>query len=151
MNMKLSKLLATRQSLQRQAHLASLAHAWFTLGRLADRIARVGLHGLVRLQPPDPREQRYAATLTALEGSQAQLEEHFSDDDLLQFADAVALAVEAEFDEIEFNLEDLRPYFVAPLRFALEQARVTMDLDDKQPKLAQESNSGDRGQETGDS
>lgn len=136
MNKKLSKLLATRQSLQRQAHLASLAHAWFTLGRLADRVARVELHGLVRLQPPDPHEQRYTATLTALEGSQAQLEEHFSDDDLLQLVDAVVLAVESDFDEIEFNLEDLRPYFVAPLRFALEQAGVTMDLDEKQPKVA---------------
>src|ERR1044071_3063189 len=105
-NMKLSKLLATRQSLQRQAHLASLAHAWFTLGRLADRVTNVGLRGLVRLEPPDPHEQRYAATLTAVEGSQARLEEHFSDDDLLHLADAVALAVESDFDEIEFNLED---------------------------------------------
>jgi hypothetical protein len=135
--MKLSKLLATRKSLQRQAHLASLGHAWFTLQRLADRIAAVKLQGLVRLQPPDPQAERYAATLTALEGSQARLEEHFSDDDLLQFADAVALAIEADYEEIEFNLDDVRPYFVAPLRFALEQAGVVVDLDDqRQPRLA---------------
>jgi hypothetical protein len=137
MNMKLSKLLATRHTLQRQAHLAALANAWFTLGRLADRVALAELRGLVRLQPPDPQQERYGASLTALEGSQARLEEHFSDEDLLHLADAVALAVEADFDEIQFNLEDLRPYFVAPLRFALEQAGVTMDLDrDKQPRLA---------------
>jgi hypothetical protein len=135
--MKLSKLLATRKNLQRQAHLATLAHAWFVLNRLADRIATVQLQGLVRLQPPEPRDERYGVTLTALEGSQARLEEHFSDDDLMQLADAVALAVEADFAEIEFNLEDIRPYFIAPLRFALEQAGIVVDLDDtKQPRLA---------------
>src|SRR5690349_4836085 len=122
--MKLSRLLATRKKVQRQAHLATLAHAWFTLRRLADRIATVQLSGLVRLQPPDPREERYGATLTALEGSQARLEEHFSDEDLMLLTDSVALAIEADFAEIEFDLEDLRPYFVAPLRFALEQAGV---------------------------
>jgi hypothetical protein len=135
--MKLSKLLATRKNLQRQAHLATLAHAWFILNQLADRIAVVRLHGLVRLQPSEPRDERYGATLTALEGSQGRIEEHFSDEELMQLADAVALAVEADFADIEFNLEDLRPYFVAPLRFALEQAGVVVDLDDhKQPRLA---------------
>src|SRR4051812_22342233 len=128
--MKISKLLATRQSLLRQAHLASLAHAYFTLRRLAARIATVGLRGPVRLQPAEPRDERYSPALTALEGSQARIEEHFSDRDLMQLADAVALAIESDFDEIEFDLEDLEQFFAAPLRFALEQADVMIDIDE---------------------
>ncbi len=131
--MKLSKLLATRHALLRQAHLASLAQAYLSLRGLATRIARADLRGAVRLQPAEPREERYWPTLTALAGSQAQLEEHFSDQDLMELADAVALAIESDFDEIEFDLEDVGQFFVAPLRFALEQAGVTMDLDAERP------------------
>jgi hypothetical protein len=134
--MKLSKLLALRQNLLRQAHLASVAHAYFHLSELAARIARVGLRGSVRLAPPNPSEERYAPALIALEGSQAQLEEHFSDSDLLHLADGVALAIESDFDEIEFDLEDLAQFFVAPLRFSLEQAGVVLDLGDKRPHVA---------------
>jgi hypothetical protein len=138
--MKLSKLLATRQSLLRQAHLASVGHAYFTLAELAARIERVGLRGGVRLIPADPREERYAPALLALEGSQAQLEEHFSDSDLLHLADAVALAIESDFDEIEFDLENLAQFFVAPLRFSLEQAGVVLDLGDKRPHAPAKKN-----------
>src|SRR4051812_45957511 len=126
-SMKISKLLASRRTLQRQAHLASLAHAYFTLRRLAARTARVGLHGPVRLQPAEPREERYWPVLTALQGPQSRIEEHFSDHDLMELADAIALAVESNFDEIEFDLDDLGQFFVAPLRFALEQAGVVVD------------------------
>jgi hypothetical protein len=131
--MKLSKLLATRQNILRQAHLARLANSYYLLRRLGDRISRVELHGRVRLQPADPKEERYETTLTALEGSQAQIEEHFGDDDLLHLAEGVALAIEADFAEIEFDLEDLTQYFVAPLKFSLEQAGVVLDLDDEKP------------------
>ena len=134
--MKLSKLLATRHILQRQAHLAGLAHAYHALQRLAARVATAGLHGLVRLQPADPAAERYWPTLTALEGNQSVIEEQFSDDDIMEFAEAVVLAVEANDDELEFHLEELTERFVTPLRLALEQAGVAVDLDWAKPNLA---------------
>jgi hypothetical protein len=138
--MKLSKLLASRQSILRQAHLANLGQAYFTLRQLGDRVASARLCGRVRLQPADPREERYAAALTALTGSQARIEEHFSDEELMLLADAVALAIEAEFAEIEFNLEELDARFAAPLRVALEHAGVILDFEDhKQPNVAAEN------------
>lgn len=141
MPMKLSKLLATRQSILRQAHLATLAQAFATSRRLADRIATANLRGLVRLQPAEPREERYWPTLTALEGNQSVLEEHFSDEDLVDLADAAVLALETEFTEFTFSLEELADKIVAPLRAELEEAGVSLDLDRKpQPNLATEKN-----------
>ena len=134
--MKLSKLLATRHILLRQAHLASLAHAYHALQRLAARVAAAKLHGLVRLQPADPAAERYWPTLIALEGNQSVIEEQFSDDDILELADAVVLAIAANYDELDFQLEDLAEKFVTPLRLALEQAGVAVDLDRAEPNLA---------------
>lgn len=134
--MKLSKLLATRHILLRKAHLAGLAHAYHALQRLAARVAAARLHGLVRLQPADPATERYWPTLTALEGNQSVIEEQFSDDDIMELADAVVLAIEANYDELDFQLEDLAEKFVAPLRVALEQAGVAVDLDRAEPNLA---------------
>lgn len=129
MLMKLSKLLASRQSLLRQAHLATLAHALVTMKRLADRIFAAKLRGNVRLQPANPHEERYWPTLTALESHQSLVEEHFSDEDLVDLADAAVLAIDANFSELEFRLEDLAEKFVTPLRNALEEAGVALDLD----------------------
>lgn len=139
MPMKLSKLLATRQSILRQAHLATLAYAFATSHRLAARVTNAKLQGPVRLQPADPREERYWPTLTALEGNQSVLEEHFSDEDLVDLADAAVLALETEFTEFTFQLEELAEKVVTPLRAELDEAGVTLDLDEKpQPKLAAE-------------
>jgi hypothetical protein len=132
--MKLSKLLATRQRLVREAHLATVAQAYLALDKLATRVARVGLRGRVRLQPAEPRVERYWPTLTALAGSQAQIEEHFSDEDVMELADAAVLAVEADYEAIEFSLEELADYFVAPLRSALTQAGVAFDLEPPAPR-----------------
>lgn len=141
--MKLSKLLATRQSLLRQAHLAAQAHAFATTLRLADRIDAARLRGPVRLQPADPADERYWPTLTALAGSQAVLEEHFSDEDLVDLADAAVLALENEFSEFDFQLEDLAENIVAPLRAALEEAGVAIDtLPRAQPDAATGNNDG---------
>lgn len=134
--MKLSQLLATRHILLRQAHLASLAHAYHALQRLAARVTAARLHGLVRLQAADPAAERYWPTLTALAGNQSVIEEQFSDHDILELADAVALAIAANYDELDFQLEDLAEKFVAPLRRALEQAGVAVDLDRAEPNLA---------------
>jgi hypothetical protein len=129
--MKLTKLLATRKSILRQAHLAALAHAYYVLQRISARIARVQLSGRVRIQPADPSEERYWPAVTAMEGNQSVIEEHFSDDDIMEFADAIGLAVETDFEEVELSLEDLHEEFVRPLRRTLEQAGVTIDLEKK--------------------
>ena len=136
MLMKLSKLLASRQSILRQAHLATLAHAFMTTKRLANRIAHAKLRGRVRLQPVNPHEERYWPTLTALEGNQSLIEEHFSDEDLVDLADAAVLAIESDYSELEFRIEELPDKFLGPLRTALDEAGVVLDLDDqKQPNL----------------
>ena len=83
--MKISKLLATRQALLRQTQLANLAFAFVTLQRFAARIEAGKLSGLVRLRPADPSEERFWATLTALEGNQSVLEEHFADHELIDY------------------------------------------------------------------
>jgi len=137
--MKLSKLLATRQGILRQARLANLAYAYTTLKRLADRIANARLSGAVRLQPADPTEERYWATLTALEGHQSVIEEQFSDQDLADLADAAVFAIGGEFAAIEFPLENLREQFVAPIRELLDEAGVIVDQKPVRPEIAAEN------------
>lgn len=133
--MKLSQLLATRQSILRQAYLASLAHAYVTLKGLAERIAAAKLRGRVRLQPADPGAERYCATLTALEGPQSVIEEHFADGEIMDLADLAVFALEAEYDRVEFPLEEMAEVFVQPLRTALDEAGVELDLEPKAPRL----------------
>ena len=126
--MKLSQLLATRKTIIHQANLANLAYAYVTLTRLADRVAAARLHGLVRLRQAGGEEEPHWASLTALEGNQSVIEEHFDDDDLMALADAIAYAVGHDLSEIEFNLEELSGKYVAPLRHALDKAGVAIDL-----------------------
>jgi len=130
--MKLSQLLAVRQSILRQAHLAGLAHAYFTLHRLSRRIAGARLRGPVRLQAVNPALERYCPALIALAGAQSVLEEHFSDQDLIELADALALVAGAEIEELEFALEDVPEKFLAPLRTTLKELGIEIDLDNDQ-------------------
>jgi uncharacterized protein YgfB (UPF0149 family) len=126
--MKLSQLLATRKTIIRQANLANLAYAYVTLTRLADRVAAARLHGLVMLRQAGGEEEPHWASLTALEGNQSVIEEHFDDDDLMALADAIAYAVGHDLTDLEFNLEELSGKYVAPLRHALDKAGVAIDL-----------------------
>ncbi|MEY4938954.1 MAG: hypothetical protein RIQ93_689 [Verrucomicrobiota bacterium] len=126
--MKLSKLLATRHSLLRQAQLATLGHAYLTLQRLAARVANANLRGLVRLQPSAPQVERYWPTLTAREGNQSVIEEQFSDSDIMDLADAAELAINANYEELEFRIEEFADKLVTPLRRALENAGVAVDI-----------------------
>lgn len=138
--MKLSKLLTTRHNILRQAHLAALGHAYFTVQRLAERIARAKIRGMVRLQPAAPAEERYCATLLALEASQAVIEEHFTDPEIMDLTDAILLVLETDYAEVEFRIEELGEKFGQPLRTALDRAGVTIDLDGKrQPRLARDA------------
>lgn len=125
--MKMSQLLHARSTLVRQAALANLAFAHQTLCSFGERIARSGLGGRVNFKTADPDAERYWATLTALDASQAVVEEHFTEEDLTDFADAIAFATGRDEFDLTFRLEDFASDFLAPLRTALENAGIVVD------------------------
>ena len=125
--MKLTDLLAQRQALLRQAHLANLAFAYERLGEFARRITRGGLRGPVVLKRADPENGREWPVLIALCGSQAVLDEHFSEEDIIDLSDVIAYALDARDSEVAFNLGEVRPLFQRPVRLALEEAGVRVD------------------------
>ena len=132
--MKISQLLATHHALLQHARLANLAQAYVALRRLAARVQRARLRGLVNLRQPDAAEGRFWASLTALEGNQSVLEEHFRDEELMEFADAVAFARGITGLDILFRLEAMTAEFVEPLEAALTQAGVVLDLGTEEPE-----------------
>jgi hypothetical protein len=128
--MKLSALLASRSTILRQAALAHTAASWLALHHASLRIAAAGLHGTVRLRQGDPAGGELPlATLTSESIRPSVLEEHFTDDDLLGLADALAYATDVERVDAEFAIESLGETHAAPLRLRLEQAGVTLDYD----------------------
>lgn len=125
--MKLSSLLAQRRALLQQARLANLAFAFERLSEFNRRIIRARLGGDVRLQQAAPGADRYWASLTALQGSQSVIEEHFTDDDLMDLADVLAYATGENDLDLTFRVEELGDRFLAPLRGRLEQAGIAID------------------------
>jgi hypothetical protein len=125
--MKLSLLLTLRPALLRQAHLAGLAFAYWKLREFATRIARAQLRGDVHLQQAEAEAGRYWASLTALAGSQSVIEEHFTDEDLMDLADLIAFVTGETQLDLTFRIEQLAERFVTPLRLQLEQAGVIID------------------------
>ncbi len=124
--MNFHQLIHQRDGLLRQARLANLAFACQRLGLYAARIARAQLHGLVRLHPGDPAGERPWPGLTALEGSQAVLEEHFLDEDGVELADILGfLGEEVNAGGCTFRLEELEGRFLTPLRRELASAGIT--------------------------
>jgi hypothetical protein len=126
---KLSHLLRGRQRLLQRANLANSAYAYALLGEIARRAARANLRGRVTLKSADPEEDRFWATLTTVSGHQSLLEEHFTEEDVQDFADAVEFITGGDPVELTFEIEDVGEIFLAPLRSALEQARVQIDRD----------------------
>jgi hypothetical protein len=124
---KLSTLLAQRQAVLRQARLANLAFAYRTLGIFERRVARAHLSGRVVLKPAAPHAERYWAVLLALEGSQSVIEEHFTDEDLMELADVLGFIAGNDSAEITFRLEELAEGFLVPLRVELEREGVKID------------------------
>lgn len=126
--MKLSQLLQARQGLIRRAGLANLAFAYQLLNEFADRIARARLVGSVNLKSADAEAERTWASLTALEGSQSVIEEHFTDEDVMDFSDAVVYVTGGDEVDLTFRLEDLTENFIVPLRDVLEREGVEVDF-----------------------
>jgi len=110
--MKLSILLSQRRALLRQARLAAYAFAYWKLDECTRRIARAGIRGGVRLTRGAPDAPECFPTLTAIDGSQSVLEEHFTD--------------EGELDAT-FRIETLSEAFLPSLRLELERGGVDID------------------------
>ena len=128
--MNFSHLLQQREALLRQARLANLAYAHARLSRLAGRIVRAGLRGTVTLQEPDPAEGRYCPALLALEGSQAVIEEHFLDEDVIELEEILMfLADEGLEVDYTFALEELPIRTLPELRRRLDEAGVIPPAD----------------------
>jgi hypothetical protein len=127
---KLSTLLTHRAALLRQAHLANLAFAYHTLDEFARRIARARLAGRVILQQPSVEDGRPWANLIALDGSQSVIEEHFTDEELMDLADMIAFVSGSSASEIVFKLEDLAEKYLEPLRTELRREGVAIDESD---------------------
>lgn len=142
--MKLTQLLKAREALLRQTALANQAFAYQTLDAFAARIARAGLAGRVTLKPADPDADRYWATLTAHESSQSVIEEHFTEEDLTDIADAVAYATGRPEFEMTFELEDFADRFLASLRHALEQSGIVVDTAPPPAPRASDPHDGSR-------
>jgi len=131
--MKLTNLLASRQTLQRQVYLANLAYCYRTFADLARRLEQARLQGPVLLSQANAAEERTWPTLVSLDGRQSMIEEHFGDHDVLLMSDAIAFAIDGDFSELRFDLSELNRRFVAPLRRTLLQAGVELDADAPAP------------------
>ena len=125
--MNLSNLLQQREALLRQARLANVAYAYRRFGDFAARIASAGLRGEVHLQPTEPWAERYWPTLTTLDGNQSVIEEHFTEEDIMELADVLAFVTGTVGAEYRFRLEDLEDVFVAPLRRELVESGVVLE------------------------
>lgn len=123
----LTSLLTHRAALLAQARLANLAFAYETLRRLEHRIARGRLRGSVTVRHAAPEEERYWASLTANDGAQSVLDEHFSDEDVMELADVLSFLTCTNALELTFPLEELAERFLAPLREELEREGIAID------------------------
>ncbi len=123
--MNIHHLLHQRDALLRQARLANVAYAYLRLGEFAGRISRARLSGAVAICPGDPSGEQPWPGLFALEGSQAVLEEHFLDEELVELTDILAfLGEEVRTDGVTLRLEDLAGRFLPRLRQELIAAGV---------------------------
>ncbi len=138
--MKLSHLLLQRETLLRQSRLANLAFAYWQLGNLVTRIAGARLRGQVCLQPADPGAERYCPMLTALAGSQSVIDEHFTDENIVELADLIFFLMGGGGADTTFRLEDMAAKFLTPLQHKLEQAGV--EFEQEAPRLAEPSQGG---------
>jgi len=126
----LSVLLAQRQTLLQQARLANLAFTYETLRGFAVRIARARLQGEVNIKQAVPSEERFWASLTAIDFSQSVIEEHFTDEDVMELADLLGFVAGTDSLDATFRIEALAESFLEPLRQELERAGIAIDASE---------------------
>ncbi len=125
--MNYQHLLHQREALLRQARLANVAFAHDQLASFGARIARAGLRGAVTLQTADPEADRPWPVLTAHTCSQAVIEEHFTDEDMVELADILVFVSDDAAAEFNFRLEELTAEFQPALRRELEDAGILLE------------------------
>jgi hypothetical protein len=124
---KLSTLLTQRQALLHKVYLANLAFAYTTLQQFHRCIERAQVTGRVTLKQAAPHAERYWASLVALDMNQSIIEEHFSDEAIMELADVMAFLTGNDALEISFDLDDLSELFLVPIRVELEREGITID------------------------
>jgi len=128
--MKLQHLLQQRSALLRQTRLANVAYVYAELGKFGERIARGKLRGLVTLYLADPAAQRAWPSLIAEEGSQAVIDEHFVDEDILDLAEFLLFTGEDQTRGfLSFRLEEFNQRFRPTLLRELQAAGVELTGD----------------------
>lgn len=125
--MKLSYLISQRKTLLLRTHLANLAYLYLQLETLASRLNGAQLRGLVRLQPRDPSAERYWPILAAIDGNQSVIEEHFTDANIADLADAMAFNGCREDESTDFRLEELEKVLLNPIRNELIKSGVQLE------------------------
>ncbi len=132
--MKLSQLLSQRPARLRQARLANLAFAFARLADFADRVDRARLTGTAHLRPAAPDAGLPWPTLTLDGGNPAVIEEHFTDEDVIDLSDVLAFLAGRNDSELDFPIEDLGRRFLPPLRRELEECGVIIDDRPTRPR-----------------
>lgn len=126
--MNFHQLLLQRDALLRQARIANLAFAYDRLADFARRLARARIVGELTLPLADPAGDRPWPVLPAMEGSQSVIEEHFTEEAILELAGIFAYFREGSGTmEFTFRPADLEKRFLAGARRDLEASGVSLD------------------------
>lgn len=135
--MNFHQLLQQRDTLLRQARLANVAFALHRLHLFTARIARAGLRGDVTLSLTDPDTDRRWPVLTAHTANQSVLEEHFTDEDIIELADVLTFAdITTGSTEFTFRIDELEALAGPRLRQELAAAGVITPAN---PRLQEDS------------
>jgi len=90
-----------------------------------------------------PDEDRFWPVLTALEGNQSEIEEHFTDEDVADLATCWRSIQAVMTSMVNFRLEDLGGKFLAPLRVELLKEGVQLE-NEPCPQSAPEQSDSSR-------
>lgn len=144
--MNFHQLLLQRDAVLHQARLANLAFAYDRLADFAGRLARAQIRGELTLGLADPAGDRPWPVLLAVEGSQSVIEEHFTEEAIVELADIFAyLREDREIMEFTFRPAELETRFLAGLRSDLEAGGVSLDAPAPAPAPEAEDSNRDRG------
>lgn len=144
--MNFRRLLLQRDALLQKARLANLAFAYDRLGDFAARLARAQIYGQISLRLADPEGERPWPVLVALEGNQSVVDEHFTEEDVVDLADIFAYFRDDKTTaEFTIRLADLEGGFLAGLRRELEAGGVTLNGPASAPAPEAEDSNRERG------
>lgn len=124
--MNISYLLAHRDAYLQKARLANLAYAHEALRAFAERFARAGIAGRVRLQSTSPDDDRFIPTLTALDANQSIIEEHFTEEDAIELTDLIGFISGEDDIDLTLTAREFTETLLPPVRFELESKGIEL-------------------------